>query len=101
MDLLSRLSGLLGLMEEVAVAAAATRQEGIIGRSSRVDKSPAKGDKGAIALEGMVDRRFFLSWASELEKVHRGDTRGGIASQLCWPINSLRPFCWERCVFVV
>ena len=24
----------------------------------------------------------------------------GIASQLCWPINSPRTFCWERRVFV-
>ena len=101
MDLLSRLSGLLGPMEEVAVAAVATRQEGNIDRSSRVDESPAKGNKGVIALEGMVDRRFFPSWTSESEKVHRGDTRGGLASQLCWPINSPQPFCWERCVFVV
>jgi hypothetical protein len=53
-------------MEEVAVAAAATRREGNIDRSSRVDESPAKGDKGAIALEGMVDRRFFPSWTSKL-----------------------------------
>ncbi len=101
LDLLSRLSGLLGPIEEVAVAAAATRREGNIDRSSRFHKSPAKGDKGAIALEGMVDRRFFPSWTSESEKVHRGDTRGGIASQLCLPINSPRPFCWERRVFVV
>ena len=61
LDLLSRLSRLLGPMEEAAVAAATTRQEGNINRSSRVDESPAKGDKGAIALEGMVDRRFFPS----------------------------------------
>ncbi len=101
LDLLSRLSGLLGPMEEVAVAVAATRREGNIDRLSRVNKSPAKGDKGAIALEGIVDRRFFPSWMSESEKVHRGDTMGGIASQLCWPINSLRPFCWDCCVFVV
>jgi hypothetical protein len=25
----------------------------------------------------------------------------GIASQLCWPINSLYTFCWERRVFDV
>ena len=50
LDLLPRLSGLLGPMEEAAVAAAATRQEGNIVRSSRVDESPAKSDKGAIAL---------------------------------------------------
>jgi hypothetical protein len=66
LDLLSRLSRLLGPMEEVAVAAAAMRQEGNIDQSSRVDKSPAKCDKGAIALEGMVNRRFFPSWTSEL-----------------------------------
>ena len=50
LDLLPRLSGLLGPMEEAAVAAAATRREGNIDRSSQVDKSPAKSDKGAIAL---------------------------------------------------
>ena len=43
LDLLPRLSGLLGPMEEAAVAAAAMRRE-------RVDESPAKSDKGAIAL---------------------------------------------------
>ena len=59
LDLLSCLSGLLGPMEEVAVAAAAMRREANIDRSSQVDKSPAKGDKGAIALERMVARRFF------------------------------------------
>jgi hypothetical protein len=38
-------------MEEAAVAAAAaTRPEGNIDQSSRVDESPAKGEKGAIAL---------------------------------------------------
>ena len=88
LDLLSCLSGLLGPMEEVAVAAAATRQDGNIDRSSQVNESPAQGNKGAIALEGMVDRHFFLSWTSQSEKVHRGDTMGGIASQLCWPFNS-------------
>jgi hypothetical protein len=66
LDLLSHLSGLLGLMEEVAVAAAAKRGEGIINRLSRVDESLAKGNKGAIAFEGMVDRRFFPSWTSKL-----------------------------------
>ena len=50
LDLLPRLSGLLGPMEEAAVAAVATRREGNIDRSSQVDESPAKGDKGAIAL---------------------------------------------------
>ena len=51
LDLLPRLSGFLGPMEEAAVAAAAaTRQEDNIDRSSRVNESPAKGDKGAIAL---------------------------------------------------
>ncbi len=44
LDLLPHLSGLLGPMEEAAVAAAATRQ------LSQVDESPAKSDKGAIAL---------------------------------------------------
>ena len=92
LDLLLRLSGLLDPMEEVAVAVAAMRREGNIDRLSRVDESPAKGDKGAIALEGMFNRRFFPSWTSESEKVHRGDTRG---------VNSPRPFCWERRVFVV
>ncbi len=101
LDLLLRLSELLGPMEEVTVAAAATRREGNIDQSSRVNESSAKGNKGAITLEMMVDRRFFPSWTSESEKVHRGDTRGGLASQLCWPINSPQPFCWERCVFVV
>ena len=101
LDLILLLSRLLGLMEEVAVVAAATRQEGNIDQSCRVDESPAKGNKGAIALKGMVDRRFFPSWTSESEKVHRGDTLGGIASQLCWPNNSPRPFCWERRIFVV
>ena len=61
LDLLSRRSGLLDPMEEFAVAAVATRQEGNIDRSSRVNESPAKGDKGAIMLERMVDRRFFPS----------------------------------------
>ncbi len=64
--LLLPLSRLLGPMEEVAVAAAATRQEGNIDQLSRVDEIPTKGDKGAIALEGMVDKRFFPSWTSEL-----------------------------------
>jgi len=50
LDLLPRLSGLLGSMEEAAVAAAATRREGNIDRSSQVDESLAKSDKGAIAL---------------------------------------------------
>ncbi len=50
LDLLPRLRGLLGPMEEAAVAAAATRREGNINRSSQVDESPAKSDKGAIAL---------------------------------------------------
>ena len=50
LDLLPRLSGLLGPMEEVAVAAAAMRREGNIDRLGRVDESPAKSDKGAIAL---------------------------------------------------
>ena len=63
LDLLPRLSGLLGPTEE---AAAVTRREGNIDRSSRGDESPAKGDKGAIVLEGMVDRRFFPSWTREL-----------------------------------
>ena len=50
LDLLPHLSGLLGPIEEAAVAAAATRREGNIDRSSRVNESPAKRDKGAIAL---------------------------------------------------
>ena len=63
LDLLTRLSGLLGPTEEEEAAAAAEREDAI-DRSSRVDENPASGDNGAIALEGMVDRRFFPSRTS-------------------------------------
>jgi hypothetical protein len=49
---------LLGPAEEEEAAAAAEREDAI-DRSSRVDENPASGDNGAIALEGMVVRRFF------------------------------------------
>jgi len=64
LDLLPRLSGLLGPTEEEEAAAAAAEREDAIDRSSRVDENPASGDNGAIALEGMVDRRFFPSRTS-------------------------------------
>ena len=65
LDLLPRLSGLLGpTEEEEEEAAAAAEREDAIDRSSRVDENPASGDNGAIALEGMVDRRFFPSRTS-------------------------------------
>ena len=62
LDLLPRLSGLLGPTEEEEAAAA--ERDDAIDRSSRVDENPASGDNGAITLEGMVDRRFFPSRTS-------------------------------------
>jgi hypothetical protein len=62
LDLLPRLSGLLGPMEEDKAAAA--ERDDAINQSSRVDKNPTSGNNRAIALEGMVDRRFFLPWTS-------------------------------------
>jgi hypothetical protein len=35
-------------------------------RQRDIDKIPAKGNKGAIALCGMIDRHFFPSWTSKL-----------------------------------